>query len=81
MSVLRSPLMSRWIGAVFLLVTLAGCAVTPRGFHSVDPIAPDRVSHQVWEQIVQAHVQNGQVGLLQYRQQSARQLRGGAQPY
>jgi hypothetical protein len=53
--------MSRWIGAVFLLVTLAGCSITPRTFQPADPIASDRVSHQAWDQIVQAHVREGQV--------------------
>jgi hypothetical protein len=53
--------MSRWIGAVLLVVALGGCSITPRTFQPVDPIAPDRVSHQVWAQIVQTHVHNGQV--------------------
>lgn len=53
--------MSRWIGAIFLLVILAGCSITPRTFHPADPIAPDRVSHQAWDRIVQAHVRDGQV--------------------
>jgi hypothetical protein len=53
--------MSRWIGAVFLLFILAGCASTPPTFQPADPIASDRVSHQVWAQIIQAHVHNGQV--------------------
>jgi hypothetical protein len=53
--------MSRWIGAVLLLVILAGCSSTPRTFQPVDPIAPDRVSHQAWDRIVQAHVHDGQV--------------------
>jgi uncharacterized protein DUF547 len=53
--------MSRWMGAVFLLVIMAGCSSTPRTFQPIDPIAPDRVSHQTWDQIVQAHVHNGQV--------------------
>ncbi len=53
--------MSRWIGAVLLLVILAGCSSTPRTFQPIDPIAPDRVSHQAWDQIVQAHVRDGQV--------------------
>ena len=53
--------MSRWIGAILLLVILAGCAITPRTFQPADPIAPDRVSHQAWDQIVQAHVHDGQV--------------------
>jgi hypothetical protein len=53
--------MSRWIGAVLLLVVLAGCSSTMRTFQPADPIAPDRVSHQAWEQIVQAYVRDGQV--------------------
>ncbi|MEO6306894.1 MAG: DUF547 domain-containing protein [Nitrospiraceae bacterium] len=53
--------MSRWIGAVLLLVILAGCSSTPRTFQPADPIAPDRVSHQAWDWIVQAHVRDGQV--------------------
>lgn len=53
--------MSRWIGAVLLLVILAGCSITPRTFQPADPIAPDRVSHQAWDRIVQVHVRDGQV--------------------
>ena len=53
--------MSRWIGAALLVVTLAGCSIAPRTFQPVDPIAPDRVSHQAWDRIVQAHVHDGQV--------------------
>ncbi|MDP3596978.1 MAG: hypothetical protein Q8S75_08305, partial [Nitrospirota bacterium] len=53
--------MSRWIGAVLVLVMLAGCSITPRTFQPTDPIAPDRVSHQAWDRIVQAHVHDGQV--------------------
>jgi len=53
--------MSRWIGAVLLFVILAGCSITPRTFQPTDPIAPDRVSQQVWDRIVQAHVRDGQV--------------------
>ena len=53
--------MSRWIGAIFLVVILAGCSSTPRTFQPADPIAPDRVAHRAWDQIVQAHVRDGQV--------------------
>jgi hypothetical protein len=53
--------MSRWIGAILLVVILAGCSTTPRTFQPADPIAPDQVSHQAWDQIVQAHVRDGQV--------------------
>ena len=53
--------MSRWIGAILLVVILAGCSNTPRTFQPADPIAPDRVSHRAWDQIVQAHVRDGQV--------------------
>lgn len=53
--------MNRWIGAVFFLVILAGCSIAPRTFQPADPIAPDRVSHQAWDRIVQAHVRDGQV--------------------
>lgn len=56
--------MSRWIGAVLLVVILAGCSSTPRTFQPADPIAPDLVSHQAWDQIVQAHVRDGQVDYL-----------------
>src|ERR1051325_8038590 len=57
----RSLLMSRWIVTVFLLVILSGCSSMPRTFQPLDPIAPDQVSHQAWNQIVQAHVREGQV--------------------
>jgi Protein of unknown function, DUF547 len=53
--------MSRWIGAVLLVVILAGCSITPRTFQPADPIAPDQASHQAWDRIVQAHVRDGQV--------------------
>jgi hypothetical protein len=53
--------MNRWLGLVLLLVTLTGCSITPRTFQPVDPIAPDRVSHQAWDKIVEAHVHDGQV--------------------
>ena len=53
--------MSRWIGAILLAVMLAGCSTSPRTFQPADPIAPDRVSHRAWDQIVQAHVRDGQV--------------------
>ncbi len=53
--------MSRWIGLVLLLLTLAGCSSGLQTFQPVDPIPPDRVSHQVWGHIVQAHVHDGQV--------------------
>jgi len=53
--------MSRWIGSVLLLVILAGCSSGPGMFQPVDPIAPDKVSHQAWDGIVLAHVHDGQV--------------------
>lgn len=53
--------MSRWIGAVLIPVILAGCSIAPRTFQPVDPIAPDRVSHQAWDRIVQSYVHDGQV--------------------
>jgi hypothetical protein len=53
--------MNRWIGAVLLVVTLAGCSIAPRTFQPADPIAPDLVSHQAWDRIAQAHVRDGQV--------------------
>ena len=53
--------MSRWIGVALLVLILAGCSVTPRTFQPSDPIAPELVSHQTWDRIVQAHVQDGQV--------------------
>ena len=53
--------MSRWIGVAFLLVILAGCSIAPRTFQPAYPIASDRVSHRAWDQIVQAHVRDGQV--------------------
>ncbi len=53
--------MNRWLGLALLLVTLTGCSITPRTFQPVDPIAPDRVSHQAWDKIVEAHVHDGQV--------------------
>lgn len=53
--------MSRWIGAVLLGLTLTGCTITPRTFQPADPIAPELASHQTWDRIVQAHIQDGHV--------------------
>jgi hypothetical protein len=53
--------MSRWVGAVLLLVILSGCSGTPRSFQPIDPIAPELLSHQTWDRIVKAHVRDGQV--------------------
>ena len=53
--------MSRWIGAALLVLILAGCSIAPRTFQPADPIAPELVSHHVWDRIVQAHVHDGQV--------------------
>jgi len=53
--------MSRWISAFLLVVILVACSTTPRTFQPADPIAPDQVSHQAWDRIVQAHVRDGQV--------------------
>jgi hypothetical protein len=56
--------MSRWIGMALLVLTLAGCSATPRTFQPTDSIAPELVSHQTWDRIVQAHVHDGQVDYL-----------------
>ena len=53
--------MSLWIGGILLLVILAGCSSTMRTFQPVGPIAPDRVFHQAWDRIVQAHTHDGLV--------------------
>jgi len=53
--------MSRWIGAALLVLMLAGCSVVPRTFQPADPIAPELVSHQTWDRILQAHVHDGHV--------------------
>lgn len=53
--------MSRWLGVAFLFLTLAGCSSGLQTFQPVDPIPLDRVSHQIWGHIVQAHVHDGQV--------------------
>jgi hypothetical protein len=52
--------MSRWIGAVLLVLILAGCS-TSRTFQPANPIAPELVSHQTWDRIVQAQVHDGEV--------------------
>jgi hypothetical protein len=44
----------------FALV-LSACSAAPRSFIPTDPLPLDRVSHEVWNQIVQAHVHDGQV--------------------
>lgn len=44
-----------------LTVLLSACATVPRSFTPTEPIAADRASHEAWDQIVQAHVHDGQV--------------------
>lgn len=53
--------MSRWIGMFLLASLLTGCSSGPRTFRPIDPLAPDHVSHRVWDEIVQAYVHDGQV--------------------
>lgn len=53
--------MSRWLSGVLLGALLAGCSNAPSTFRPVNPIAPDQASHHLWDQIVQAHVRDGQV--------------------
>lgn len=53
--------MSRWLSGFLLVAVLAGCTNAPRSFRPPDPIAPDLAAHHQWDQIVQAHVRDGQV--------------------
>lgn len=53
--------MNRWLRGFVLLLILTGCSPGPRTFMPTDPIPPQAVSHQAWNQIVQAHVRDGQV--------------------
>jgi hypothetical protein len=53
--------MNRWVFGILIGALLAGCSSPPRNFRPVDPIAPDQVSHRLWDQVVQAHVRDGQV--------------------
>jgi len=44
-----------------LALILSSCSAIPRSFTPVDPISPDRVSHEIWNQIVRAGVRDGLV--------------------
>ncbi len=53
--------MNRLVGVFVLGLLIAGCASAPRSYKPADPLPPDRTSHEVWDQIVRAHVRDGQV--------------------
>jgi len=53
--------MKTQVGVILLLVTVTGCSSVPRSYMPADPIAPSQASHDAWNQIVQAHVRDGQV--------------------
>jgi len=47
---------------LFILVWMvSGCSTAPSSFSPVDPIPPDRASHDLWNEIVQTAVREGQV--------------------
>lgn len=52
--------MMRWC-AIGLLLVVTGCSTVPTQFTPVNPIAPSEFSHALFEQVLEAHVQDGVV--------------------
>jgi len=46
---------------VICALALAGCSAVPTSFHPVQPIAPAEFSHVAFDEVLQAHVQDGVV--------------------
>jgi len=53
--------MTLWLPLFILVLTFSSCSAIPRSFTPVDPISPDRVSHEIWNHLVQAWVRDGLV--------------------
>lgn len=43
------------------LLLVAGCSTVPRAFNPLDPVAPKEFSHQVFHEVLRAHVEQGVV--------------------
>lgn len=54
-------MVSRLAVWIFALFTLAGCATGPRGYHPVDPITSESLSHGIFSQVLRQHVMEGHV--------------------
>jgi len=53
--------MMRWTLVVVGSVLLAGCSAVPKVFHPAQPIPPSEFSHQTFDEVLRAHVQDGAV--------------------
>ena len=53
-------LICRLIG-ILLLFVLAGCVAVPASFTPLQPIGPDQFSHRLLDEVLHAHVQDGDV--------------------
>jgi hypothetical protein len=53
--------MSSRVALVLLTVMIVGCSGVPRSFAPVDPLAPGAFSHQLFEDVLRAHVTDGVV--------------------
>ena len=51
--------MTRWAPALTVLVLLAGCSTVPRSFSPAEPIAPNELSHQAFDELLRSHVADG----------------------
>jgi len=51
----------RWTLVVLGSVLLAGCSAVPKSFHPAQPVSPKDFSHQAFDDVLQAHVQDGVV--------------------
>lgn len=53
--------MRAWLIAIVVSILLAGCTAVPKAFHPADPIAPNEFSHRSFDEVLQAHVNDGVV--------------------
>lgn len=52
--------MNRW-PVLMCALLLTGCSMVPTSFHPTEPIPPNEFSHQSFDEVLQAHVQDGVV--------------------
>ncbi|HEX9742852.1 MAG TPA: DUF547 domain-containing protein [Nitrospiraceae bacterium] len=52
--------MNRW-PVLMCALLLAGCSTVPTSFHPTEPTPPNEFSHQAFDEVLQAHVQDGVV--------------------
>src|SRR3990167_5991270 len=53
--------MRAWLVAIVAPVLLAGCSAVPQSFHPAQSIPPDEFSHRAFDEMLQAHVNDGVV--------------------